>query len=40
MEGGFFLIQRVDLGQHGQRIRGIEVIGHERHSSGPSRART
>src|SRR5918997_3650248 len=31
MEGGFFLIQRVDLGQQdGQRITGIEVIGHER----------
>jgi hypothetical protein len=29
MEGGFFLLQRVDLEQHGQRIRGIEVIGHE-----------
>ncbi len=30
MEGGFFLIQRVDLEQHGQRIQGIEIIGHER----------
>jgi hypothetical protein len=30
MEGGFFLIQRVDLEQHGQRIKGIEVIGHLR----------
>jgi hypothetical protein len=31
MEGGFFLIQRVDLGQgEGQRIKGIEIIGHER----------
>ncbi len=31
MEGGFFLIQRVDLEQQdGQRITGIEVIGHER----------
>ena len=31
MEGGFFLLQRVDLGHgDGQRIRGIEVIGHER----------
>jgi hypothetical protein len=30
MEGGFFLIQRVDLEQHGQRIKGIEIIGHER----------
>jgi hypothetical protein len=30
MEDGFFLLQRVDLEQHGQRIRGIEVSGHER----------
>ena len=30
MEGGFFLIQRVDLVQYGQRIKGIEIIGHER----------
>jgi hypothetical protein len=30
MEGGFFLLQRVDLEQHGQRIKGIEIIGHER----------
>jgi hypothetical protein len=30
MEGGFFLIQRVDLEQFGQRIKGIEIIGHER----------
>ncbi len=31
MEGGFFLIQHVDLGpQDGQRIKGIEIIGHER----------
>jgi hypothetical protein len=29
MEGGFFLIQRVDLEQYGQRIRGIQIIGHE-----------
>jgi hypothetical protein len=28
-EGGFFLIQRVDLTQYGQKIQGIEVIGHE-----------
>ena len=28
-EGGFFLIQRVDLVQDGQKIKGIEVIGHE-----------
>src|SRR5215204_1905768 len=31
MVGGFFLIQRVDLGQQdGQRTKGIEIIGHER----------
>jgi hypothetical protein len=30
MEGGFFLIQHVDLEQHGQRIKGIEIIGHEK----------
>jgi len=30
MEGGFFLIQNVDLEHHGQRIKGIEIIGHER----------
>jgi hypothetical protein len=28
MEGGFFLIQQVALEQAGQRIRGIEIIGH------------
>jgi hypothetical protein len=27
-EGGFFLIQHVDLEQYGQKIRGIEMIGH------------
>jgi hypothetical protein len=30
MEGGFFLIQRVNLGRPGQRTKGIEIIGHER----------
>jgi hypothetical protein len=30
MEGGFFLIQRVELEQYGQKVRGIEVIGHLR----------
>jgi hypothetical protein len=30
MVGGFFLIQNVDLEHHGQRIKGIEIIGHER----------
>jgi hypothetical protein len=28
MEGRFFLLQRVDLEQYGQRMKGIEVIGH------------
>ena len=30
MEGGFFLIQHVDLEQYGRRIKGIEIIGHAR----------
>ena len=30
MEGGFFLIQHVDLEHDGRSIRGIEIIGHER----------
>jgi hypothetical protein len=30
LEGGRFLIQNVDLGQYGERITGIEVIGRER----------
>jgi hypothetical protein len=30
LEGGFFLLQHVDFEQEGQRIKGIEVIGHER----------
>ncbi len=28
MEGGFFLMQHVDLEQYGQKIKGLEVIGH------------
>ena len=28
-EGGFFLIQHVDLMQDGNRIKGMEIIGHE-----------
>lgn len=28
MEGGFFLMQRVDLEQYGQPIKGVEIIGH------------
>jgi hypothetical protein len=30
MEGGFFLLQRIDLEQYGQPSTGIEIIGHER----------
>jgi hypothetical protein len=30
MEGGFFLVQHVDLEQFGHQIKGIEIIGHER----------
>jgi hypothetical protein len=29
MEGGFFLMQHVDLEQYGTRMKGIEIIGHE-----------
>jgi hypothetical protein len=29
MEGGFFLVQHVDLDQAGQRTRGVEYIGHD-----------
>lgn len=30
MDGGYFLLQHVDLVQGGQTIRGLEVIGHNR----------
>jgi hypothetical protein len=30
LEGGFFLVQHVDLEQFGHRIKGIELIGHAR----------
>jgi hypothetical protein len=30
MEGGFFLVQRVDLVQDGEPVRGVEMIGHSR----------
>jgi hypothetical protein len=30
MEGGFFLLQRFDFERQGRRIKGLEVIGHER----------
>lgn len=38
MEGGFFLIQRVDLVHEGHQNKGIEIIGHERAfgAEGPS----
>lgn len=29
MEGGFFLVQHVDIVHGGRRIKGIELIGHE-----------
>lgn len=32
MEGGFFLIQRVDLDHGGDRIRGVEYIGFDEES--------
>jgi hypothetical protein len=35
MEGGFFLLQHVDLEQDGQRLKGIEVIGHEQSFGAP-----
>lgn len=28
-EGGFFLVQRVDMMQYGNSIKGVEIIGHE-----------
>jgi hypothetical protein len=30
LDGGYFLLQRVDLEHDGHRIRGLEIIGHER----------
>jgi hypothetical protein len=30
MEGGFFLMQHVDLEQYGQKIKGIEIIGQDK----------
>ncbi len=30
LEGGFFLLQHVDLEQYGQTMKGIEIIGRER----------
>ena len=34
LEGGFFLLKRVDLVRDGETIRGIEVIGHEQPHGG------
>jgi hypothetical protein len=37
MEGGFFLIQHVNLEQYGMKVTGIEIIGHLRpFGEGPS----
>jgi hypothetical protein len=30
LDGGFFLVQHVELEQYGQRVKGIELIGHLR----------
>ena len=30
MDGGFFLLQHVELEQYGQQFKGIEIIGHLR----------
>jgi len=30
MDGGFFLIQHVDMEHDGRQVRGIEIIGHSR----------
>ncbi len=38
MEGGFFLVQHVDLEQDGQQTKGIEIIGHEQVFGGAERA--
>ena len=38
MEGGYFLIQRVDLTQSGRPNRGIEIIGHEQRFMEPPSA--
>src|SRR4028119_178500 len=33
MEGGFFLMQHVQLTQEGQKTHGIEIIGHDKDSN-------
>ncbi|UNO39305.1 hypothetical protein [Streptomyces sp. MST-110588] len=35
MDGGFFLIQDVDLAQYGRRVTGFEVIGREKPFGAP-----
>lgn len=35
LEGGYFLLQRVDLRQHGMEIKGIEIIGNDRPFGSP-----
>jgi hypothetical protein len=35
LEGGYFLVQRVDLRQHGMQIRGVEIIGNDRPFGSP-----
>jgi hypothetical protein len=35
LDGGYFLVQRVDLQQHGMQIRGIEIIGNDRPFGSP-----
>ncbi|MFH8405763.1 hypothetical protein ACH4FX_13440 [Streptomyces sp. NPDC018019] len=36
LEGGFFLVQEVELAQAGRRITGIEVIGREKPFGAPT----
>jgi hypothetical protein len=36
MEGGFFLVQHIDLDHQGHRIKGMEVIGHLKPFGGAS----
>jgi hypothetical protein len=37
MEGGFFLIQHVDLDSGGRKVKGLEIIGHlQQFGEGPS----
>jgi hypothetical protein len=30
MEGGFFLVQHIDLDHHGRRVKGMEITGYRR----------